>query len=454
MAQTRIDISPPASPTPLSPTPSTPTTPAATDRRRLMAGWAHTRRAADFTAHQRQYGPLPLATYSGRAGRARLIDAVEAAGLRGRGGAGFPTARKLRAVASVGRRPIVLVNGCDGEPGSDKDHALLDIARHLVIDGAVLAAHALGADEIILAVHRDNDLVERLTRGLAQRPAGEPTVRLVEVPARYVSSEASALVNFINTGDGRPTSKPPRVSERGVRGRPTLVDNVETLAHLALIARYGPEWFRACGTVDSPGTALFTISGAVSQPGVYEAELGTRMGQVLDMAGPPTRRVSAVLVGGYAGSWLPLPFAAGVPLDHAGLRAVGASLGVGSLWVLPATACGLSETAQLLRYLAGESAAQCGPCMFGLPAIADDVERIVMGTRDAPDALRRLRGRLPVIDGRGACAHPDGAVRLAASALRAFDRDLRAHLAGHPCQGARRHHLPLPPPHHRTGDWS
>lgn len=428
--------------------------PRAEDPHRLLAGWTRGRGRADFAAHQHQYGPLPLASYSGRDGRARLIEEIDLAGLRGRGGAGFPTAHKLIAVARAGRRPIVIANGCDGEPASHKDDALLDIARHLVLDGAVLAAHAVGANEIILCVHRDNDLIDRLARGLAQRPADEPPIRLVEVPARYVSSEASALVKFINTGDARPTTKPPRTAERGVRGRSTLVDNVETLAHIALIARYGADWFRACGSVDSPGTALFTISGAVSHPGVYEAPLGAPMGQVLRLAGQPTRRVGAVLVGGYAGSWLPLPFAASVPLDHAGLHSVGASLGVGSLWVLPTTACGLSETAQLVRYLAEESAAQCGPCMFGLPAIADDLERLMVGARDAPDALHRLRRRLPVINGRGACAHPDGAVRLAASALAAFDQDLRAHVAGHPCPGARRPQLPLPPRGHRTGDWS
>ena len=429
--------------------------PPAEDPRRLLAGWIRTHRAADLAAHQRQYGRVPLEDYAGRSGRTRLIEAIGSAGLRGRGGAGFPTARKLRAVAAAARRPIVIANGCDGEPASDKDHMLLDIAPHLVIDGAVLAAHAVGASEIILCVHRDDDLVERLSRELAQRPDGEPAVRLVQVPHRYVSSEASALVNFINTGDARPSSKPPHLAERGVRGRSTLVDNVETLAHLALIARYGPEWFRACGTADSPGTALVTISGAVSHPGVYEAALGTRMGQVLQLAGAPVVPVSAVLVGGYAGSWLPLPFAAGVPMDHAGLRAAGASLGVGPLRVLPTTACGLAETARLLGYLAGESAAQCGPCMFGLPAIADDLDRLVVGARDAPDALRCLRGRLPVIEGRGACAHPDGAVRLAASALVAFEPDVRAHATGHPCAGTRRRpQLPLPPREHRTGDWT
>ncbi|NKQ55981.1 proton-conducting membrane transporter [Amycolatopsis sp. K13G38] len=441
MSQTSTDTGPPVPP--------------AADPHRLFAGWVRTARAADFAAHQRQYGPLPVAAYPGRSGRARLIEAVEAAGLRGRGGAGFPTGRKLRAVAAAARRgAVVIANGCDGEPAGDKDHALLDVAPHLVVDGAILAAYAVGATEIILCVHRDDDLAGRLARALAQRPGGEPAVRVTPVPARYVSSEASALVNFLETGDGRPTTKPPHVSERGVRGRPTLVDNVETLAHLALIARYGAEWFRGCGTADSPGTALFTVSGAVSRPGVYEAALGTPLAQTLRLAGEPVAPVNAVLVGGYGGSWLPMPAAAELPLDHASLRTAGASLGAGSLWALPSASCGLAETARLLRYLAGESAAQCGPCMFGLPAIAADFAQLALGTRDAPAAVQRVRRRLPVITGRGACGHPDGAVRLAASALETFEPDLRAHLAGRPCRWTRHARLPLPPRQHRSGDWS
>ena len=426
--------------------------PPAANPHRLLAGWVETERTADFAAHERRYGPLPA--YPGRAGRSRLIEAINAAGLRGRGGAGFPTGRKLRAVATAGRGAVVVANGCDGDPASDKDHALLDVAPHLVIDGALLAAHAVGASEIFLCVHRDDNLAQWLTRGLADRPTGEPAVRVVQVPSRHVSSEASALVKFLNTGDARPTSKPPHTAERGVRGRPTLVDNVETLAHIALIARYGPRWFQECGTADSPGTALFTISGAVSSPGVYEAALGTQMARVLRLAGEPVAPVQAVLVGGYGGTWLPLPIGADLRLDHAGLRAAGASLGVGALWVLPAAACGLAETARVLRYLAGESAAQCGPCMFGLPAIVDDVESLALGRRDAPQALRRLRGRLPVITGRGACGHPDGAVRLAASALTTFEHDLGAHLAGRPCPRTRHSELPLPPWKLRTGAWS
>lgn len=420
---------------------------------RLLDGWTTTGRAADYRAHHARYGPVPVGAFPGRDGRERLVAMVEESGLRGRGGAGFPTGRKLRSVAE-GRNPVVLANGCEGEPASDKDHVLLDIAPHLVLDGAVLAAHAVGASEIILCVHRGDPVLDSAAAAAAERPADEPRVRIVAVPPRYVSSEASALVRFVDTGDARPTTKPPRTSERGVRGRPTLVDNVETLAHLALVARYGPRWFRSHGTVESPGTTLFTVSGAVRHPGVYEAPLGTTLARVLDFAGGPPGPVRAVLLGGYGGSWLPLPWAAGLPLTYEDLRAAGTSLGVGSITVLPTGACGLTETAHVLRYLAGESAAQCGPCMFGLPSIAEDFDRLVAGSRDAGEALRRLHRHLGMVTGRGACSHPDGAVRLAASALRTFDDDLRAHLAGRPCRGAGRTTLPIPAWHHRAGDWS
>ncbi|WIX98485.1 NADH-ubiquinone oxidoreductase-F iron-sulfur binding region domain-containing protein [Amycolatopsis mongoliensis] len=419
--------------TPLSPPP-------AGDRHRLLAGWAATRRPAGFAEHRARYGPPQSAD---RIGRRWLLAEVEAAGLLGRGGAGFPTARKLRAVAAA-RRPFVIANGCEGEPVSDKDHALLTVAPHLVFDGAELAAQLVGAREVALCVHRGDPLVETLEAAYAERPSSEVGLRVVGVPKRYVASEESALVNFVNTGDARPTTKPPRPSERGVGGRPTLVDNVETLAQLALIARYGAAWFRGCGTDTAAGTTLVTAWGAVRAPGVHEVALGTPIAGALDCAGGPSEAVQAVLVGGYGGAWLRFPAAARVPLDHDGLRAAGATLGVGSLVVLPAAACGIAETARVLRYLAGESAAQCGPCMFGLPAIAEDYAQLVLGGRTAAAARQRLRSRLPDISGRGACAHPDGAVRLAVSGLRAFDDDLRAHLSGRPCPYAAFAHLPVP----------
>ena len=154
-----------------------------------------------------------------------------------------------------------------------------------------------------------------------------------------------------------------------MRGRPTLVDNVETLAHLALIARYGADWYRACGTAAAPGSTLVTLGGAVWRAGVYETEFGTPLASVLELAGGPAMPPAAVLVGGLGGAWLPHPVAAEVAFTPEDLRAAGANGGgVAALTVFPQRACGLVETARALRYLAAESAGQCGPCMFGLPA--------------------------------------------------------------------------------------
>jgi NADH:ubiquinone oxidoreductase subunit F (NADH-binding) len=372
----------------------------------LLAG-----RRLTLPGHLAYHGPVPWQRYSGNPGRAALLDAVEAAGLTGRGGAGFPTARKMRVAAGGAKRAIVVANGCEGERMSQKDRTLMRLAPHLVLDGVMLAAHAVRATEAIICVHRGDPSVAALAQALGERGGDPVATRIVEVPARYVASEESALVNFLANGDARPTAKPPRPVERGLNGRPTLVDNVETLAQLARLARIGPELFRAGESM------LVTVSGAVSGPGVYEVPAGSSVGAVLELAGG-AGAAQAVLVGGYGGSWLALPAGNRVPMTHRALSAAGASLGVAALWVLPASADGLTETAGILAYLAGESANQCGPCMFGLPAIAADFADLA-ARRPGP-ALSRLRRRLGVIPGRGACGHPDGAVRLAASALRVF----------------------------------
>jgi NADH:ubiquinone oxidoreductase subunit F (NADH-binding) len=385
---------------------------------RLLAGWAATGRPADLAAHLDRYGPLPAHQPAG------LIDLVHTAGLRGRGGAWFPTGTKLAAVAAGKRRGTVVANGAESEPVSDKDHALLTVAPHLVLDGIALAAHAVGARDAVLCVRRGDVLVPSLLAAIAAR-AGDPVpIRLARVPDRFVAGEESALVNFLNTGLARPTERPPRPAERGVRGRPTLVDNVETLADLALLARYGAAWFRSVGTPAAPGTALCTVGGAVARPGVREFALGASLGTVL---GEVTEPVRAVLVGGFGGAWVAVPAAQRVPLAPD-------LLGVGLLLALPARACGLATSARIVRYLAAESAMQCGPCMFGLAAVAQDIEALAGGVLPGLD---RLRHRLGVVEGRGACAHPDGAVRLAASALTVFADDALAHVAGRPCLGLR-----------------
>jgi NADH:ubiquinone oxidoreductase subunit F (NADH-binding) len=394
--------------------------------------------------HLDRYGPLP-SLGDGRA----LLAAVEQSGLTGRGGAGFPTAVKLRTLASK-RSALVVANGVEGELASAKDQVLMTESPHLVVDGVLAAAAAVDADEAIIAVSRNaHSSYAGLESALAERRP-ELELSLVAAPPRFVAGEESALVHWLNGGEAKPTFTPPRPFERGVQGRPTLVQNVETLANIGLIARYGPDWFRRADTADEPGTALVTITGAVRRPGVVEAELGTPLRELIDRCGGLAGPARALLVGGYFGSWIPALGSLDLPLSEAALRRLGAALGARTIAILPDGACGLAETARIARYLAGESAGQCGPCLFGLEGIADALESIAAGRRTAPEALDRL-GRLPAqIAGRGACGYPDGALQLVQSALRVFADEIEGHLAGR-CSGS--HAEPLLPTQSASSDW-
>jgi NADH:ubiquinone oxidoreductase subunit F (NADH-binding) len=427
---------------------------------RLLAG-IPARGALALGDHLALHGPLPSVLESppprGRRRSSALLDLIEASGLRGRGGAGFPLATKLRAVAGASRaplggRPVVVVNGAEGEPASAKDRTLLRCLPHLVLDGALLAAAAVGAHEVLLGVCESFPAaLDACALALAERGAprrGEPSVQLVAVPSRYVAGQESALVSFLGGGFPLPTFTPPRPSARGVRGRPTLVSNVETLAHLALLARYGPDWFRELGTLAQPGSALVTLSGPVAFPGVYELEHGSPLLALLDAAGGATAPLRAVLLGGYAGTWLDASLLRGVALSDEHLAPHGATLGAGVVVLLSADACPVAELARLVRWLASESARQCGPCVFGLDALACVFEQLVLG--DAPGE-RRGRGAIPriatlagLVNRRGACSHPDSAARLVASALDVFAEELTDHAHHGPCAAcARPSELPL-----------
>jgi NADH:ubiquinone oxidoreductase subunit F (NADH-binding) len=319
---------------------------------------------------------------------------------------------------------VVLVNACESDPTSGKDAALIARSPHLVIDGALVLAAAVGAKRVVLAVGQRS-----AGPALADALAGRPDARAIEMvapPPTFVASEATALVRFLNTGDARPAGRATAIWERGVSGRPTLVLNAETTAQVALVARFGAPWFAAVGAAEEPGTALVTISGAVTQPGVLEVPVGVPVGSILRAAGATDP--AWAMVGGLGGRWIDLRQHGDIPWSAAGLAVVGASRGVGSLIVLPPGGCVLDETARIMGFLAEAGARQCGPCMFGLPAIAADLAALSGGDRGAWDRLHR---RLPVIDGRGACAHPDGAVGLVGSALRALASREPEHLTRH-----------------------
>jgi NADH:ubiquinone oxidoreductase subunit F (NADH-binding) len=421
---------------------------------RLLAGYRRDG-AMRLDDHLDRYG-LPPWRGVKRRGPGPLLHTIEQSGLRGRGGAAFPTARKLRAVADHRGCPVVVANGAEGEPASQKDKLLLAGLPHLILDGAALMAEAVGAPEVIVVVERPaRGAYRAVAQAIEARRAAhlDPvSFRLVAVPGRYVAGEATALVNYINTGLAKPTFVPPRVSERGVQGRPTLVHNVETLAHAALIARYGADWFRRLGTRDEPGSALVTLDGAVAHPGVVEVAFGTPLGTAIMAAGGPTDELSAVLVGGYFGNWLRAADVWEVPLTDAALRGVGGSFGCGLIYAFPARCCGLQASARIARYLADESAGQCGPCLYGLRAMADTFARLATDTPDR-DTVRRLEHLCDEILGRGACNYPDGVIGFLRSSLTVFDREINRHRRDGRCPSNAPPALPLPDPAHRDWSW-
>jgi NADH:ubiquinone oxidoreductase subunit F (NADH-binding) len=400
---------------------------------RLLAGIGE-RSMVALDQHLDVHGPPPDLR---RRAPQELISLVESAGLRGHGGASFPMGRKMRAVAARRGRSIVVANGSEGEPASKKDRALLRESPHLVLDGAAVAARAVGARDAIVVVSGEDERSARsLRRALDDRAASgledDPRFELFEIAPRYVAGQETALVAALNGRPAIPTFAPPLPFERGVRGRPTLIQNVETLAHLALLARHGADWFRQLGTQADPGSALVTVSGAVARPGVYEIDQGMPLAELLEVT-ELTDRLAGVLVGGYFGTWLAPAIAQEVRLRGHDLREYGAALGAGVIVVLGADACPVAETVRIADWFAAESAGQCGPCAHGLDAIATTVQQLATGTasRSAWNDLDRWARDMRR---RGACQHPDGAIRFIGSALRAFEPELRDHARRGPCE--------------------
>ncbi|MGW1029478.1 NADH-ubiquinone oxidoreductase-F iron-sulfur binding region domain-containing protein [Streptomyces sp. NPDC002577] len=360
----------------------------------------------------------------------RLLDTVAESGLLGRGGAAFPMAVKLRAVRGSGARdprPVVVANGEEGEPASAKDRWLMRHRPHLVLDGARLAAHVVGADRV--CVYVSDPAATRSMQGaveeLEKSGLADLRIEVKSVEPGYVAGEETAAVRAINGGPAKPTDKPPRPFEEGVDRRPTLVSNVETLANLPFLLRHGAGRFRSVGTAKSPGTFLATISGAGTTPGLYEVPHGAPFRELLAVHGVSPREVHGALMGGYFAGVVDRRVL-DAALDHETLHGLGTGLGCGAISVLTHRDCPIAVAASVMRYFDRENAGQCGSCFNGIAAMSAVIEALRDGTAENSD-LERLARWSVVLRSRGACGTLDGAANLARSLLEEFPDDVARH---------------------------
>ena len=359
-------------------------------------------RIEDLAAHRARRGE-PVLTGSA------FADALSGSELTGRGGAHVPAAWKLTAARDAGPGGTVVINGAEGEPGSAKDMALLQTRPHLVLEGALAVADAMRAREVVIWLH-ESAAGSRASMAEAVRERREELmvkVRMLLAPEGYVGGEASAVISAVRGGPALPQFSRDRVRPWG-EGSAVLVHNAETQARLGLLAL----------GANPVATSLVTVAESAApldfaRRTVVETDATMTFADVLAAAGAPEPQ--AALLGGMGGTWVRWSDLAGMSVDPWELRAAGLSLGAGILHLLPKGRDGLTESVAILDWLAEQSARQCGPCIFGLPALADAVRRTARG-RDGGEAQRIS----DLISGRGACRHPDGAVRMAMSAQEVF----------------------------------
>ena len=385
-----------------------------------------------------------------------VIDQLEQAGLRGRGGAGFPAAQKWRSVlaggAALGDRYVV-ANGAEGEPGTFKDRPLMRANPYQVIEGLCIAAHVLGAREAFLAVKASfTPEITALERALSQMAdAGlisEVPVTLVSGPEEYLFGEEKALLEVIEGNDPTPRWLPPYLhglfattpqegwsagvgqsDEAGVTGsNPTLVSNVETLANVALILTRGADWYQSIGTAETSGPLICTVTGDVVHAGFGEVEPGTRLGDVIDRIGGgarPGRAVKAVLSG--VANPVLTAMALDAPVSYEGLAAAGSGLGSAGFVVYDDSRSMLAVARVVSRFLYVESCGQCRACKQGCGEVTRHLEVLADGHGDVSDVdviARRLRG----VTDQNRCYLGEEEQRIISSLLREFPEDFVAEM--------------------------
>ena len=394
-----------------------------------------------------------------------FIAEVKASGLRGRGGAWFPTGRKLEMAREAGGPTLFVCNADEGEPGTCKDRVLLEEDPHSVIEGLILAAWAVGSNRAFIYLRGEYAyLAPRLEQALAQAREAHllgddilGTGYRLHVELRlgggaYVCGEETALLNSVEGLRGEPRLRPPYPTQRGLFGLPTVVNNVETLANLPVIALRGAEWFRSIGTPEYPGTKLFSVVGDVARPGVVEAPIGVSLGRLIEEAAGGVSGswpIKWVQIGGACGGVVAPPSTDGpggnaargdfdwraVLLEPASLASHGAGLGTGSVLVADATRCPVDVARSLARFFARESCGYCTPCREGTLQILTMLDRLAAGQGAAED-VERLEVLTDVMQVASRCALGQSAPVGLKGLLRHFREEVAAHARGHCPTGA------------------
>jgi NADH-quinone oxidoreductase subunit F len=372
-----------------------------------------------------------------------VIRIIEEAGLRGMGGAGFPTHRKWAAAAAISSADkYVVCNGNEDEPGTFKDRFLLEHTPHQVIEGALIAAVATRANHVVLYInpHQEKAMatarlaVEQwqghsLLKRIEERLAFVPRLSVVPSSGLYIGGEETAVIASVEGGFPFPRRKPPFPVEQGVHGAPTVINNIETLAHVSHILRHGAAWYRDLGIGNAAGTKLYSLSGDVLRPGLYELPMGTTLEELVFTHGGGMlqgKEFKAVFTGGPSNTLL-TKRDLDVPLDFDSVRERRSRLGTGAMIVISEGTSIVRKVAEYVDFFANGSCGQCPPCKGGTFQMARLLHRIDTGRGVRAD-LESLENLCRILPGSGRCGLIDGAVTVVDSSLHTFREEYESQL--------------------------
>lgn len=377
-----------------------------------------------------------------------VVQEITESGLRGRGGAGFPTGKKWAFTAECAEQPhYVVLNGGEDEPGSKKDRLLMENLPHLIIEGVILASYAVKASTAYLYINKQYEaaaqsMAQALTEAKEAGYIGEQIlgsafgleVVFVAAPLNYVAGEDSAALEVIEGKQPLPRQKPPFPATAGIFGRPTAVNNVETLANIPPIVARGAKWYRSFGTPDSTGTMIFSLNDEVKRPGIYELPFGTPLRFLVEECGGGVKDgkpIKAILPGGPSSAFL-TPGKIDTPLDHNSVRAAGSSIGCGVVRIVPEGSCILEEVLRIADFFAAESCGQCPACRMETNMLSTMLKKVQQG-QGGPALLEQFGKVISFNKGKGYCNLINMPGPPVESALKLFRSDFDYHLANGKC---------------------